>query len=73
MSESAYFYRDRRGVTIHRRDCARRTTSHLPWYFAQGFDAAQLRQAMRGAPWLKACKICRPDEDNPSPTTKETP
>lgn len=48
-----------KGDTIHRAECryAQRPNA-LPWNWAEG---RPLTDWTVGAPWLHACKVCRPD------------
>jgi hypothetical protein len=47
------------GDTIHRRECRFVTKARNPlhWKWAEGRPLSE----WTSAPWLKACKVCRPD------------
>jgi hypothetical protein len=48
-----------KGDTIHRAECRfAKKGNALPWNWAEGRPLAEW---VVGAPWLKPCKVCRPD------------
>jgi hypothetical protein len=58
----ARYRRCARGVTVHKTDCRTiRNGAGSAWNYADGMTADQILQVLARYPWLKPCKVCRPD------------
>lgn len=60
------YRRNLSGKVVHRADC--RTLSPqqgMPWVYADDMTPPQVGQVIRNHPWLRACRICRPDQVTP--------
>ena len=63
VSSPLTYRRDQRGEKVHKADCRTLSTGQgSRWDFADGMTADQIVQTMAAAPWLKPCKVCRPDK-----------
>jgi hypothetical protein len=53
------WHRNKRGTTVHRRDCTRRGAS-LPWFWAQDRFSTddELLEGLTFVEWTKPCSYC---------------
>ena len=59
-AEPLRYYRSRNGIKVHRADC-RHARNGVPWHYADGFTAEQIRRVLAAQPWLKPCGACGPE------------
>lgn len=59
------YCRTRAGAMVHRISC-RHAASGSPWLYAAGFTADEIITALASHPWLRACRVCRPGQQDGS-------
>lgn len=61
--ERPYLYRrDKHGKSVHRDYCARAGATSVEWRYAKGFTPKQIAEQIAQYPWLRACRLCKPDK-----------